>query len=177
MKVYLIRHTSVDVPQGMCYGQTDAPLKNSFEVEVRFLQNKITDIIPDAVYSSPLSRCSILTERCGFEQMNLDPRLMELNFGEWEGKQWDEIDMSIWKDDWINTPSPNGESFAQMYDRVANFFDELKKKSYKNVFIFTHGGIISCARVYFGQTNMKHAFDIKTRYGEVVKFKLSNKIV
>ena len=26
MVVYLIRHTSVDVPQGVCYGQTDVPL-------------------------------------------------------------------------------------------------------------------------------------------------------
>lgn len=27
MEVILIRHTSVDVPPGMCYGQTDVPLK------------------------------------------------------------------------------------------------------------------------------------------------------
>ena len=33
MVVYLIRHTSVDVPQGVCYGQTDVPLKPTFEEE------------------------------------------------------------------------------------------------------------------------------------------------
>ena len=31
MVVYLIRHTSVDVPQGVCYGQTDVPLNPTFE--------------------------------------------------------------------------------------------------------------------------------------------------
>ena len=33
MEVILIRHTSVDVPVGICYGQTDVPLKESFEEE------------------------------------------------------------------------------------------------------------------------------------------------
>ena len=33
MEVILIRHTSVDVPPGMCYGQTDVPLKPTFEAE------------------------------------------------------------------------------------------------------------------------------------------------
>ena len=33
MEVIFIRHTSVDVPLGVCYGQTDVPLRNSFEQE------------------------------------------------------------------------------------------------------------------------------------------------
>ena len=33
MEVILIRHTSVDVPPGVCYGQTDVPLKPTFEAE------------------------------------------------------------------------------------------------------------------------------------------------
>ena len=28
-----MRHTAVDVPQGVCYGQTDVPLKPTFEME------------------------------------------------------------------------------------------------------------------------------------------------
>ena len=33
MKAILIRHTSVDVPKGVCYGQTDVPLAPSFPTE------------------------------------------------------------------------------------------------------------------------------------------------
>ena len=33
MEIYLIRHTSVDVPAGYAYGQTDVPLKPTFEEE------------------------------------------------------------------------------------------------------------------------------------------------
>ena len=36
MEVIFIRHTSVDVPPGVCYGQTDVPLRHSFEQEVRY---------------------------------------------------------------------------------------------------------------------------------------------
>ena len=31
MVIYFMRHTAVDVPQGVCYGQTDVPLKPTFE--------------------------------------------------------------------------------------------------------------------------------------------------
>lgn len=34
MKLYLVRHTRVDVPSGICYGQTDVPLADSFETEM-----------------------------------------------------------------------------------------------------------------------------------------------
>lgn len=33
MEIYLVRHTSVDVPAGYAYGQTDVPLRPSFEDE------------------------------------------------------------------------------------------------------------------------------------------------
>ena len=32
MVIYFMRHTAVDVPQGVCYGQTDVPLKPTFEI-------------------------------------------------------------------------------------------------------------------------------------------------
>ena len=40
MKLTFIRHTSVDVPKGTCYGQTDVPLRDTFlqeaaEVSIR----------------------------------------------------------------------------------------------------------------------------------------------
>ena len=170
MKVYLIRHTAVDVPQGMCYGQTDVPLKASFEEESKLVQVVIKELTPDAIFSSPLSRCTRLANSCGYSNALLDDRLKELNFGAWEGRQWDALDMSVWENDWISSPPPQGESFIEMYDRVASFFDELKDADYESVIIFTHGGVISCARIYFEQVEIEHAFDQKINYGELMKF-------
>lgn len=173
MKIYLIRHTAVDVPEGICYGQTDVPLKTTFEVESKFVKVKIQDVVADAVFTSPLTRCAKLAEACGYVDAQQDSRLKELHFGDWEGKQWNNLDMTVWKDDWVNPSTPNGESFMQMYERVTSFLEELRTKSYGSVIIFTHGGVISCARVYFDQIHMKQAFDIKTKYGEIVKFEFA----
>ena len=170
MDIYLIRHTSVDTPRGMCYGQTNVPLKDTFKEEADTVKSKIKDISFDCVFSSPLSRCQDLAHHCGFETPVLDERLKELFFGDWEGRMWDDIDMSIWKDDWVNPPTPNGESFDEMYLRVASFLADLKDKSYQSVAIFTHGGVFSCARVYFESIDLKLAFEIKTHYGDVAKF-------
>ena len=169
MKIYLIRHTAVDV-DGICYGQTDVPLKETFEAEAGLVKKKLKDISPDAVFSSPLNRCRRLTHYCGFNNAILDDRLKELNFGDWEGQRWDEIDMSVWAVDWVNPPAPRGESFMQMYHRVAAFFDELKDRGCNTVFVFTHGGVISCARVYFENVDIKKTFDLMPRYGEIVTF-------
>ena len=64
MKLYLIRHTSVDVPQGTCYGQSNVPLKSSFEDEAEIVKKNLDGIAFDAVYSSPLSRCRKLARYC-----------------------------------------------------------------------------------------------------------------
>ena len=88
MKVYLIRHTAVDVPAGYAYGQTDVPLKDTFQEEAEQVKNTIQKISFDKVFTSPLSRCTKLAHYCGFDQAEKDNQLLELNFGEWEMKSW-----------------------------------------------------------------------------------------
>ena len=170
MKIYLVRHTSVDVPTGTCYGQTDVPLRNTFEDEAAIVYKNLADTNIDRAFSSPLSRCKRLSVFCKYTDTIIDTRLKELNFGDWEKQRWNDLDMSIWENDWINTPVPNGESFMQMYDRIASFFDDLRQESYNSVVVFTHGGVINCARVYFGQTDLEKSFDLMSQYGEIVEF-------
>lgn len=170
MKIYLIRHTAVDIPEGMCYGQTDVPLKETFEIKAQLVKNKLEHIAFDKVFCSPLSRCKRLAYYCGFDYAILDDRLKELHFGDWESQLWDNLDMSIWKEDWVNPPTPNGESFAQMFDRVSSFFDDLKAMPYESVAVFTHGGVISCARVYFEKCDITKTFDLMPSYGEIISF-------
>lgn len=54
MEIVLIRHTSVDVPPGVCYGQTDVPLKPSFEQEAAVTKENLKVYLPfEHVYTSP----------------------------------------------------------------------------------------------------------------------------
>ena len=92
MEVYLIRHTSVDVAPGVCYGQTDVPLRPTFEAEAAVCNQQLQSLAPfDAVFTSPLTRCVRLATFCGYPDAIRDIRIMEINFGAWEMKPFDEI--------------------------------------------------------------------------------------
>ena len=90
MKIYLLRHTRVDVPSGICYGQTDVSLAETFENELAIIKNTLLYVTFEKVYSSPLRRCMRLAKEFSDEIIS-DARLMELNFGDWENKSWEEI--------------------------------------------------------------------------------------
>lgn len=171
MKLYLMRHTSVDVPAGVCYGQTDVPLKISFEQEVEVCRQRLATLVFDAVYTSPLSRCTRLAEACGYGNAIRDDRLKELHFGEWEMKRFDEIKdprLSLWYEDYINVATTGGESFREQYARVTDFIEEIKQKGQENVMVFAHGGVLICALIYAGIIDMHNAFSKPPKYGELI---------
>lgn len=175
MKLYFIRHTSVDVPEGTCYGQSNVPLKATFEEEAAIVKQRLHGIQFDAVLSSPLSRCRKLAKYCGFENVEWRDRLKEMSFGKWEMMLWDEIkdeNIDSWYEDWVYQPVSGGESFKMQYDRVVDLIGELKQNDYQNVLLFTHAGVINCARVYFGETSLEKAFEWVPAYGEMVCFEV-----
>ncbi len=170
MKLTLIRHTAVDVPEGVCYGFSDVPLKESFESEALIVKNNLKGLSFEKVYSSPLSRCTRLAEFCGYPDAFRDDRLKELNFGDWEMKPWMQIskgEAAAWFADWLNCPAQNGESYARMNLRVKNFMDELIGEGNETACIFTHSGVIRLIHVYAGICTLEESFDFQVDYGQV----------
>ena len=53
MVIYFMRHTAVDVPQGVCYGQTDVPLKPTFEMEATQTAAHLQGLSFDKVSTMP----------------------------------------------------------------------------------------------------------------------------
>jgi alpha-ribazole phosphatase len=171
----IVRHTSVDVPAGVFYGFTDVPLKASFEEEAAAVKEQLAGMTFDKVYSSPLSRCTLLAGYCGFSHIELDPRLKELNFGDWEMKSWMEInplETAEWLAHWLTYPAKNGESYAMMQKRVDAFMDELKSQKKENSCIFTHGGVIRLIHVYLGIYPLEKSFEFPVEYGQVFHFEI-----
>lgn len=170
MKIVLIRHTSVDVRPGICYGQSDVGVRDSFGQEAAKVREAIKAYSFDRVYSSPLSRCRMLASACGYDSPELDPRLMEINFGEWEMKAYDEIDdprLQEWYDDFLNVRPTGGESSMEQCRRFLEFIDEIKACGYRTVGIFTHGGIIIHALVALAGWSYEKAFANQPAYGSV----------
>jgi alpha-ribazole phosphatase len=148
----------------------------TFSEEAEKVRRQLEGRSFDAVFSSPLQRCTKLASHCGFSQPRLDNRLMELNFGDWEGKEWNEIsdpNLDSWYADWINVRTTNGESFANQLARVNNFMDELKTCRYNHVLIFTHAGVIRSLAVLLGLVQVENAFsDYGVDYGEIKKIEI-----
>lgn len=175
MVVYLIRHTSVDVPQGVCYGQTDVPLKPSFEEEAARTAAHLQNLSFDKVYTSPLTRCVRLAEFCGYPEAERDDRIKEINFGDWEMRRFDEIsdtNLEKWYADYLHVKATNGESFEDQYHRVAGFLDALRKQPYEQVAVFAHGGVLLNAQIYAGLIRPEEAFGALTPYGGIIKIEL-----
>lgn len=172
MEIVFIRHTSVDVPPGTCYGQTDVPLKPSFEEEAAMVKNELDKESFDAAYTSPLSRCVKLATYCGYADALRDDRLKEMNMGDWEMQSFDAIAdprVQEWYDDYLNVRTTNGESYRDLFHRVASFLDELKHSQNEKVVVFAHGGVLMCAESYAGIATPEDALRKLTPYGGIVR--------
>lgn len=173
MEVYLIRHTEVGVETGICYGWTDVPLAGNFEEK----KNEVLANLPieiDAVFSSPLSRCVKLASQI-HKNPFLDDRLKELNFGVWEGKYWNNLPETGYRE-WLNNffelKCPGGESYNDLIERVSDFFEDLIKTKNKKVAIVSHAGVIRVIACMLTNQDARDAFSNYPTidFGKVMKF-------
>jgi len=142
MELFLIRHPEPDVPEGTCYGRSDIGLAVDAGVAATRLRTHLPEGIP--VYSSPLRRCRSVAEHLS-PAPSIDARLVEMHFGEWEMRRWDEIEKAVfdaWVADILNFTPPGGESAAQMLARTLAFLDELRGSDAPAAAVVTHGGVL-----------------------------------
>ncbi len=175
MEVYLIRHTTPEIEKGICYGQSDIPLADSFQPEA----DQLIPCLPlvDITYSSPLFRCTKLAELVKTSLPVLtDKRLLEINFGDWEMKAWNKIEHSTlngWMQDFVNVSAPNGENLYDLNQRVLEFIRELIQTDHKTVAIVGHAGIIRCIIAYVLEMPLKNIFKIPVNYASITKVNLN----
>lgn len=174
MRLVFIRHTSVAVERGVCYGQTDVPVADTFVSEADDVKKRLGKYNFDRVYSSPLSRCMKLSAHCGYPTPIVDRRLLEMNFGEWEMKRFDEISdprLQMWYDDYVNVRATGGESAMDQRARLKSFIADLKStgNASDTVGIFCHGGIMIHAMALLGGLNYADAFASLPDYGAIIE--------
>ena len=173
MKITLIRHTSVNVAPGTCYGQTDVPLAPTFESEAEAVKQRLNGRRFNRVFTSPLSRCRRLAEYCGYPDATIDDRLIEMNFGAWEMQRYDNITdprLQEWYDDYINVRATGGESFKDQRSRFTSFIEEITAVSNDDdeIALFTHGGILIQAMMLYNGLTAEEAFTNQPSYGAIM---------
>ncbi len=175
MRLLFIRHTSVDVPKGICYGQTDVSVTGKFLEEAASVKNALSKYDIDKAYTSPLSRCVKLAKACGFNNAIHDSRLMEMNFGEWEMQRYDEISdprLRQWFDDYINVRATGGESFTDQRNRFISFIESLYPCN-DTIAIFTHAGILIQAMTLYLGFSIQEAFANGLPYGAIIEVNIN----
>jgi len=173
VNLILIRHTSVNVEPGICYGSSDVELSENYECERNSIIEKLDDTIFDFIFTSPLSRCQRLA--CDIskgKEVISDWRLSELDFGDWEGQSWEVIYKAAyakrWFASWKDLPCPNGESLIQMVSRVKDFLSEkILNHNNDTLLIVTHGGVIRIIITLLQNSNFEEIFKIKSEFGEI----------
>ncbi|MDQ0170450.1 histidine phosphatase family protein [Paenibacillus tundrae] len=157
-----IRHGTTLWNQEKRYlGHTDIGLLPEAKQELALLREQLRNLSWSKLYSSDLLRCQqTLTSVTPLqrEQAHLDARLREIDFGEWEGKTYDQLQhiqqYRNWIDDPQNVTPPKGESWQAFTARIDSFLntcllhDALSEPVTVDVpqmGIVTHGGVIRYA--------------------------------
>ena len=135
---YLVRHgeTEWNAENRIC-GRSDVPLSEAGRRQAKSLAERLKTIPFEALYSSPLKRAletaRLISESVGLEPI-LDERLVELDYGQWEGKTLAEImkndprTFRAWDADPGQLAPPGGESGLEAQQRVVSFLDFLAAK-------------------------------------------------
>jgi probable phosphoglycerate mutase len=107
-------------------GRSDVPLTDTGRLQARAISGALGDV--SHVVSSPLQRAlDTAAEVCPGQPVIVDPRWVEVDYGELEGLPLGEVPEDIWRQ-WRADPDyhpPGGECLADVTSRVAQACDEL----------------------------------------------------
>ena len=160
------------IESGICYGQLDVPLPEGYVAQHLAVKDALKDIT--VVYTSPLQRCRLMAASLSPSPI-VDDRLMELHFGEWEGKAWNTIDRKLldtWGDNYIIKGPPGGESLSMLVARLSTFLNDLQHQNHKKAVIVSHAGIIRAAMHLLEDKPLTTIMSEKVNYGSIYTFNL-----
>lgn len=137
VRLFLVRHGEVDANVELRYlGRRDDPLNPAGIAQADRLAAAFRELTVDGILASPLRR-TVATARAIAAATGAvvvpDGRLVELDFGAWEGLSRQEVLagghatpelMARWEAD-PALPVPGGESLTEVRDRVVGLADEL----------------------------------------------------
>lgn len=140
--IWAVRHARIEVAHGLCYGHTD------WQVDADATQHQAAQLAQQLpalpIISSPLLRCRQLAQALADltqQPLRIEKRLIEMNFGDWEGLPWAQIerrDLDTWAANPVEFAAPNGESFADLISRVK----AVQREQKTSAIWITHAGVI-----------------------------------
>ena len=139
--LWLVRHGQTDWNlEGRYQGQSDVPLNATGLSQAAAFAASLDGQQFDALYSSDLARAyqtaEVIAARVGLP-VQTDPRLREINQGQWQGRTLDEIKGFFNNEgaqakrvtiDPVTTRAPGGESVWEVSQRMAQTADDIARR-------------------------------------------------
>lgn len=152
MTLWLVRHAQVLLAPGTCYGALDVAADRD---ATQHSAASLAGVLPAGarIRTSPLQRCEQLAHYLRALRPDLnsnpDPRLREMDFGDWEGRPWADIargEIDAWTQDFAHYRPGAGESLHSMLARVDAARREALKalEQGRPVAWITHAGVTRC---------------------------------
>lgn len=179
-EIYIIRHTKVNLPIEVCYGQSDVGLDSNYMEEFKNVRNKIPADEELVYYSSPLSRCTMLADFLSGSNFKTDDRLKEIDLGDDELKSWPYIQENLFlnfQGNFVNNRCPNGESYMDLHKRTSEFYEEIVNSDHNKIAIVTHMNVIRAMVSQVLEMPHKNFYRLKLNYGCVSKVNINNNII
>ncbi|MFC3198366.1 histidine phosphatase family protein [Parapedobacter deserti] len=153
LNVYLLRHgeTTYNADGNRYCGRTDAELTAKGIAQAERVAEALHGKTIDAVYASPLQRAYHTAEIACARRLPVirDNRLIELDFGLWEGKTREEFvteNPVLWEA-WQESPDHNraggtGDTASEVVQRVDAFFtDMIARYDGQTLLVVAHNGV------------------------------------
>ena len=140
MELLLIRHLPTKWNKmGILQGSQDVPLLQVTEEDIKKIKENmkvIHDFKPELVLASQLKRTKQTAVEYGFNHLQIEPLLNELNFGKYEGTEKKQL---MLKKEWTENPRSLilGENMIDFENRIIQFIN--KYNHYSRILVFGHG--------------------------------------
>ena len=150
MSLWVVRHAQPLIGPGVCYGALNIPADLAATAQAA---KELAQVLPlgAQLRYSVLQRCELLVQAlCGLRpdlSCKPEPRLVEMNFGVYEGVAWADIPkdaLDVWTQDFAQHRFGGHESVAEFMTRVAAVWDECPGGQPDTVWI-THAGVARAA--------------------------------
>lgn len=184
--VYFVRHGQTDWnAENRLQGQADIELNALGREQATENGRKLAELIPDPqafdFVASPMKRTRATMERVraamGLDPhaYRTDPRLVEVNFGDWQGFTYAELEQqhpgisgerSLDKWDYL-PPGEGAESYQTLYERIKPWFEELDC----DTVCVTHGGVIRALFRLVEKISKEEAASLETPQDRVLRLR------
>jgi probable phosphoglycerate mutase len=150
--IYLVRHGETEFNrERRLQGHVDSALTEKGLAQARAVGERLKALTAAAaggwrLLTSPLGRArrtaEIIAERIGAAEIEVEPRLIELSWGEWDGRLRAELAAAhpdtFGRTNWA-FHAPTGETYEQMCARLSAWLGELPPEPERRVIAVSHG--------------------------------------